>query len=320
MCEFLFVKSAFLFLQSEFLFVKSDFLFLQSDFLFVKSDFLFVKCALVRAVHLELVSSQSTEHFLLAIKRFIARRGLCKVIYSDNAKTFKRAEQDLKELWESIKDTHLLEYFSDRGISWRFIAERAAWWGGFWERLVQSVKTCLKKVLGRASLSFEEMTTILTEVEATLNSRPLTFVNNDLDEPQPLTPAHFLVGKRVTSLPPKQLPAVSGITTLNREEMTRRWRYRQCLMTRCWSRWRKDYLLDLKSAHRCDSLQPTSLKVGDVVLLGDDHMPRQIWKLARVHELFPGRDGKVRSCAVRTSQGTLLRRPVQLLYPLEIHE
>ncbi|KAL2076872.1 hypothetical protein ACEWY4_027539 [Coilia grayii] len=156
-------------------------------------------CAVTRAVHLELVSSQSTEHFLLAIKRFIARRGLCKVIYSDNAKTFKRAEQDSKQLWESIKYTHLLEYFSDRGISWRFIAERAAWWGGFWERLVQSVKTCLKKVLGRASLSFEEMTTILTEVEATLNSRPLTFVNNDLDEPQPLTPAHFLVGKRVNS-------------------------------------------------------------------------------------------------------------------------
>ena len=275
-------------------------------------------CAVTRAVHLELVSSQSTEHFLLALKRFIARRGLCKVIYSDNAKTFKRADQDMKELWRSIKDPQLLEYFSQRGISWRFIAERAAWWGGFWERLVRSVKTCLRKVLGRASLSFEELTTILTEVEATLNSRPLTFVNNDPDEPQPLTPAHFLVGKRLTSLPPKQLLAASGNnTTLNREEMTKRWRYRQRLMTSFWSSWRKDYLLDLKSAHRCDTLQPTLLKVGDIVLLGDDNMPRQTWKLGRVHELFPGRDGKVRSCAVRTASGTLLRRPVQLLYPLE---
>lgn len=179
-------------------------------------------CAVTRAAHLELVSSQSTEHFLLVLKRFKARRGLCKVIYSDNAMTFKRTEQDLKELWRSMKDPQLLEYFSERGISWRFIAERATWWGGFGEGLVQSVKTCLRKVLGPASLSFEEMTTILTEVEATLNSRPLTFVNNDLNEPQPLTPAHFLVGERLTSLPPKQLLAVSGITSLNQEKMTRR--------------------------------------------------------------------------------------------------
>lgn len=132
-------------------------------------------CAVTRAVYLELVSSQTTEHFLLALKRFIARRGLCKVIYSDNAKTFKRADQDLKELWKGIKDQQLLEYFSEKRIRWRFIAERAAWWGGFWERLVRSVKTCLRKTLGRASLRFEELTTILTEVEAILNSRPLTF-------------------------------------------------------------------------------------------------------------------------------------------------
>lgn len=283
-----------------------------------KSYIALFTCAVTRAVHLELVSSQSTEHFLLALKRFIARRGLCKVIYSDNAKTFKRADQDLKELWKSIKDQQLLEYFSERGISWRFIAERAAWWGGFWERLVRSVKTCLKRVLGRASLSFEELTTILTEVEATVNSRPLTFVSNDLDEPQPLTPAHFLVGKRLTSLPPNQLQVDSGNTTLSRDEMTRRWRYRQRLMTNFWTSWRKDYLLDLQSAHRCDTVQPTPLKVGDIILLGDSNMPRQTWKLGRVMELFPGRDGRVRSCAVRTSSGALLRRPVQLLYPLEI--
>lgn len=103
-----------------------------------------------------LVSDQSTESFLLAFKRFISRRGLCKIIYSDNARTFKRAGQDLKELWKAIKEPQLLEFFSERGITWKFIAERAAWWGGFRERLVRSVKTCLKKVLGRASLNFED--------------------------------------------------------------------------------------------------------------------------------------------------------------------
>lgn len=275
-------------------------------------------CAVTRAVHLELVSDQSTEKFLLALKRFIARRGLCKVIYSDNARTLKRADQDLKGLWKTIKDPMLLEFFSKGGISWKFIAERAAWWGGFWERLVRSVKTCLKKVLGRASLNFEEMCTVLTEVEATLNSRPLTFVHNEVDEPQPLTPAHFLVGKRLTSLPPKSFPADTHHPTANKKDITRRWKYRQRLINNFWNTWRKDYMLELKSAHHCDSLKSTPLKVGDIVLIGQDNLPRQVWKLGKIEELFPGRDGLIRSCSVRTTTGTFLRRPIQLLYNLEI--
>ncbi|XP_026063123.1 uncharacterized protein LOC113046525 [Carassius auratus] len=293
-------------------------LYVKNDHVLCKAYVALFTCAVTRAVHLELVSSQSTESFLLALKRFVSRRGLCKVIYSDNAKTFKRANQDLSELWHAIKDPQLLEYFSGKGISWRFIVERAAWWGGFWERLVRSVKTCLRKVLGRASLTFEEMTTLLTEVEATLNSRPLTFVHNEADEPQPLTPAHFLVGERLTSLPPKPFPADHDHTTVSKEEMTRRWGYKNRLMTNLWNRWRKDYLLDLKSAHSCSTQKPTVLKTGDIVLIGDANMPRQTWKLGKIEELFPGRDGKVRSCAVRTSTGTVLRRPVQLLYALEI--
>ncbi|XP_057711992.1 uncharacterized protein LOC130929085 [Corythoichthys intestinalis] len=176
-------------------------------------------CAVTRAVHLELVSDQSTEHFLLALKRFIARRGLCKVIYSDNAKTFKRADQDLKNLWRSFNGAELREFFTDKGVTWKFIAERAAWWGGFWERLVRSVKTCLKRILGKTSLNFEELTTTLAEVEAVLNSRPLSYVSSDASEPQPLTPSHFLVGKRLTSLPPKTLLTRSQVTTATREEI-----------------------------------------------------------------------------------------------------
>lgn len=143
-------------------------------------------CAVTTAVHF--VSDLSTENFLLALKRFISRRGLCKMIYSDNAKTFKRADQDLKELWKSIQDPQLQEFFSEKGITWRFIAEKAAWWGGFWERLVRSVKIILRKVLGRAELNFEEMCTILTEAEAIIKLRPLTYVHNDVEEPQLLTP------------------------------------------------------------------------------------------------------------------------------------
>ncbi|RXN24217.1 pao retrotransposon peptidase family [Labeo rohita] len=145
------------------------------------------------------------------------------------------------------------------------------------------------------------MSTLLTEVEATLNSRPLTFVHNKVDEPQPLSPAHFLVGEQLTSLPPKPFPADYDHPTVSKEEMTRRWRYRNRLMTNLWNRWRRDYLLDLKSAHSCSPQKHTELKTGDVVLIGDANMPRQTWKLGKIEELFPGRDGKVRSCAVHTS-------------------
>ena len=293
-------------------------LYVKSDTQTKKAYIALFTCAVTRAVHLELVSDMSTENFLLALKRCIARRGLCKVIYSDNAKTFKRADQDLKELWKSFKEPELTAFFTEKGISWKFIAERAAWWGGFWERLVRSVKTCLKTVLGKASLNFEELTTTLTEVEAVLNSRPLSYVHNDADEPTPLTPAHFLVGKRLTSLPPKTMIPETQSANLSRENMGRRWKYRQRLLNTFWTRWRKDYLLDLKSAHKCDTPKPTELKVGDVVLIGEDKMPRQTWKTGRIQELFPGRDGLTRSCTVRTPTGTLLRRPVQLIYPLEI--
>ncbi|CDQ97861.1 unnamed protein product [Oncorhynchus mykiss] len=106
--------------------------------------------------------------------------------------------------------------------------------------------------------------------------------------------------------------------TLNKEELTRRWKYRQRLVTSFWNCWQRDYLLDLKSAHRCDTPQPTPLKAGDVVLIGEDNTPRQTWKLGKIEELFPGRDGLVISCSVRTASGTLLRRPIQLIYCLEI--
>lgn len=275
-------------------------------------------CAVTRAVHLELVSDMSTETFLLAFQRFISRRGLCRTVYSDNARTFKRADQDIKELWKSIKEPELLRYFTEKGIKWKYIAERAAWWGGFWERLVRSVKTCLKKVMGRASLSFEEMTSLLAEAEATINSRPLTFVYNEPEEPQPLTPAHFLIGKRLCSLPPKPFHAASRTPSSSKEELTRRWKYRQRLQNAFWTRWKREYLLELRSAHTTKNSHSTPLKQGDLVLIGEERTPRQIWKTGIVQELFPGRDGLVRSCAVRTSDRSILRRPVQLLYPLEL--
>ncbi|XP_050043628.1 uncharacterized protein [Dermacentor andersoni] len=274
-------------------------------------------CAVTRAVHLELVSDLSATAFLLAFKRFVARRGICSTVYSDNALTFKRAARDLKAMFMLLQVEELQSYFAGNQIRWKFIVERAAWWGGFWERMVRSVKVALRKVLGRSSLSFEELTTVLYEVEAVINSRALTFIYDDAQEPEPLSPAHFLVGRKLTTLLPHLLPdEIPG----GGMHLSRRWKYRTAMADSFWRRWRKEYLLELRSAHMCRPTTSSDLKKGALVLLKEDRLKRHMWKTARIKETFKGRDGRVRSCKLVLSGGTEVKRPIQLLYPLEIVE
>lgn len=157
-------------------------------------------CAVTRALHLEHFSNLTIAEFLMAFRRFTSRRGICKTVYSDNAKTFKKTEKDLQRIWDSIiKKKKIQNYFSENRIQWKFIIARAVWWGDFEERLVRSMKICLK-ILDRAFLSYEVLETTLKKVEAALNSRPLTFVYNDFDEPSPLCTRHFLIGKKLIAL------------------------------------------------------------------------------------------------------------------------
>ena len=98
------------------------------------------------------------------------------------------------------------DYFAGLRIEWCFIVEKAPWWGGFYERLVGSVKRCLKKIVGSAKLTLDELQTVVIEVEATLNSRPLMYSAAD-DIQEPLTPAHLLTGHHLLGLPDSQLLA-----------------------------------------------------------------------------------------------------------------
>ena len=137
---------------------------------------------------LDLVLDLSAGTFLRCFKRFTARFGVPKHITSDNAKTFKSASKSLASLFALPEVVNTL---STSSIKWRFNFEKAPWWGCLFERLVGSVKHCLRKVVGKARLTYKEMLTVLLEVEAVLNSRPLTFVSTeDLDEP--LTPSHVI--------------------------------------------------------------------------------------------------------------------------------
>ena len=120
-------------------------------------------------------------------------------ILTDNAKTFKVAAKEIATIYSS---SNVKRYLADTGVSWEFITEKAPWHGGFWERLIKSTKRCLKKQIGRTSLTFEEIRTILVEIEATLNNRSLTYIYDDEEGVSyPLTPASLIYGRRITTTP-----------------------------------------------------------------------------------------------------------------------
>lgn len=154
-------------------------------------------CLVTRAVHLDIVTDMSTHSFLRCLKRFASRRGLPRKFLSDNGKTFKAASRYIKAVFE---DHTVEEHLAGLGCAWLFNFERAPWWGRAFERLVKSTKRCLQKQIARAHFSFDALLTAVTEIEAVINSRPLSYVSGE-DLEEPLTPSHLLVGRRILSLP-----------------------------------------------------------------------------------------------------------------------
>ena len=126
-------------------------------------------------------------------------------------------------------------------IDWDFIQAKSPWWGGFYERLIQVVKRVLRKLLRNVRLSYEELLTVLTESECTINSCPLTHMTSDEFDGVPLTPSHLLYGRRIQSLPDVQPKTDKDFNS--REFITRRMRYVAVLLGRFWKRFNKEYLV-----------------------------------------------------------------------------
>ena len=283
-------------------------------------------CYVTRAVHLDATLDQSTESFIRCLRRFAARRGLPAKFIADNSKTFKAADKYLKSV---CKDGNVKQYLTGLGTEWMFNVERAPWWGGAFERLVRSTKRCLRKLIGRAQFSYDELVTTLAEIESVINSRPLSYVTSgDLEEP--LTPSHLVVGRRILSLPDH----LSHLDNLNDTEftptstqLTRRMKHLANVLNHFWKRWRGEYLNELREVHsytakRQRTAERCAISVGDIVIVHDEHLPRGLWKLGKVETLREGQDGHIRAATVKmgASDGrkVLLNRPVQLLYPLEV--
>ena len=208
-------------------------------------------CASSRRTHLELTSDLSTNEFFQALIRMISRRGLCSTIWSDNVKTFKCADCEIqwlftpesstsKQLWDKINQEELQAKLTSKGIKWKFIVRRSPWRGGWWERLVRSLKEPLRKVLGKALLSYQELATVLTRIEAVINSRLLTTVSHDVRDLTPITPAHLALGRSLFNL-----PDIPDKDSVNESATRQRYLYQQKLVNHFWKRWRGECLHQL---------------------------------------------------------------------------
>ncbi|XP_055591098.1 uncharacterized protein LOC129743154 [Uranotaenia lowii] len=269
-------------------------------------------CFSTKAIHLELVGDLSTASFISAFRRFIGHHGIPAEMHSDNAKNFVGAKQELKTLYDFLDRKQTQEKISNelthQGIKWRFIPPRAPNFGGLWEAAVRNVKSSLKRVIGLRQLSFEDFTTLLVQISAALNSRPLTPLTDDPADIDALTPSHFLIGSRMTDLPD---PDIRNVPT---NRLTH-YQQRQQLFQHYWHRWSKEYLTELQASTKIG--RPHDIQVGDVVVLREDNIPPLNWPLARVIAVHPGDDNVIRVVTVRTATG-IYKRPSSRLCPLPI--
>ena len=270
-------------------------------------------CTTTRAVHLEVVDNLSSDSFLHIFRRFVSRKGYPEMIWSDNATNFTGAANYLTQLQSDPKVQELL---NEKGCEWKFIPARAPWFGAIWERLIGVLKAGLKKVLAKALVTIEELITVVTELEATINDRPLTYVSGDKEDLEPLTPSMLVYGRRLVPYPHSVDREIEHDPdyTERAKDMRVRLEYVTKILNHLWKRWSMEYLTFLR--HRIKTVHKGSWpKVGDVVLVHDEG-PRLYWKLARIIEPIKGNDGIVRVAKIKMS-GNVTTRPIVKLYPLE---
>ncbi|XP_047996370.1 uncharacterized protein LOC125234205 [Leguminivora glycinivorella] len=261
-------------------------------------------CLVIRAVHLEVVHSLSTDAAIMCLRRFIARRGTPQEIWSDHGTAFVGASRELQALYGNSVEI----YAANESINWRFIPPAAPFMGGAWERLIRSVKEALKTTLREQAPSDEVLSTLLAEAEAIINTRPLTHVSLDSDADEALTPSHFLL----TSPSGPPIPA-----TLTEADLLSRnkWRRAVRLADHFWQRWVREYLPSLSP--RTGGGSPPNIAIGDIVIICDSNLPRGSWPKGRVTAVYPGRDGIIRVADVATAAG-VFRRPLKKLAKIHV--
>lgn len=260
-------------------------------------------CLTIRAIHIEVADSMSTDSFINALRRFIARRGQVKVIRCDRGTNFVSGERELREAINEWNQALLHQTLLAKGIDWYFNPPHASHFGGIWERQIRTVRKILVAVLKEQTLTDDSLVTLMCEIEAVINSRPLTTVSSDYQDLIPLTPNNLLTIKGDSM--------IVGKFDSSDVYCKRRWRHVQYLADVFWSRWRREYLSGLQIRQKWNT-QKSNLKIDDVVIVVDEASPRCHWSLGRVVKVNTDTDGLVRSATVKCGV-TLMERPLSKL-------
>lgn len=260
-------------------------------------------CFVTRACHLEVVGDLSTQSFLASFRRFTSRRGRCTDAYSDNGTNFVGAKGELESLQQLLNSEYhrnaILKYCTENSIQWHNIPPRSPHFGGLWEAAVKIAKTHMKRVVGDTSFTLEELTTLITEIESCMNSRPLTPMSSDPSDLEVLSPAHFLIGAPLTALPDPNLSHLNYNRLKHYQQI-------QYLLQQFWKRYQLEVLNELQSRQKWFS-QPINLKVGMLVLIKEQNVPPLKWITGRILKLVPGKDGITRTVLIKTQSSTFER-------------
>jgi len=264
-----------------------------------------ITCTTTRCLYLDIVSSCHSSGTINVLNRFFSSYGCPKKAYSDNGTNFTSEE--------------LQTFAKFKGISWKFNIQEAPWYGGMFERMVRCVKRCLKKILRRSNLNYDQMITVLKEIENVLNNRPLTFLYTD-DLSEPLTPNKLLYGRNIYTTNVDD----SNDENVENESLENKFRHVRQILEHFWKKWQFEYLTELREYNKCTKkVREFIPNVNDVVLVYDKDKKRLLWRMGKINKLIHSADGRIRAAEVTVmSNGRqiLLKRPITKLYPVEFNE
>ena len=249
-------------------------------------------CLTIRAVHIEVTRNLQKESCIMAFQRFFSQRWLPERIHSDNALNFSSTAKTFQE--SSFTTTEIQEYAESKKIAWKLIPLGATHFGGTWERLIGMSKRLFFNIAGSRKLQEDSFSTLICQLEALLNSRPLTSVSSEIRDVESLT----------------GLPADTTISTSDRET-GKLWNNVNGIMNEFWTRLLKEYLPTLRQRRIWHSTVD-GIEVGDMVWILENNTPRGIWPVGRVQKVNKGRDNVVRSCLVKTSKGDFVKPAIKL--------
>ena len=272
---------------------------------------LLLTCLSSRAIHIEMLEDLTTDAFLNALRCFIAIRGAVRQIRSDQGTNFLGARNELERCLMELDKERISTYLARKECDFLMNVPEASHMGGIWERQIRTVRSVMSSVLAQAKgrLDDSSLRTFFYEAMSIVNSRPLT--TNTINDPksvEPLTPNHLLTMKPTVPLPPP------GKFVQEDLYARKRWRRVQYLSEQFWSRWRREYLTNI-SLRQQWHVPKRNMQVGDIVIVKDDNIPRNEWKLARVVEAREEDDGLVRKVNIQIGQSNLGKKGERLTQP-----